>query len=257
MGRPVLHIDLECDADWSNLCARLVDVHPDGTATRVSFGVLNLAHRDLDANYADPQAMPRGKKVAIELVLDACGYRFKPGHRIRLALSTSYWPMILPPPFDAGLTIAPSSIRFDLPLLGDHDKIIVKEPENPDPLPTYIEHKPSRTERSVHHNLTQNETRYRIYEDTGLFEHPDSRLATRQVRSETWTINPLDPNSMRGEAAWTCDLQRDDWFVRTDCHAELSCDRDNWYVSAWVIAYEGTDQIFEKKWEKSIPRNFM
>lgn len=257
LGRPVLTVDLECDADWSNLCARLVDVHPDGTATRVSFGVLNLAHRDLDANYADPKPMPRGKKVTITLVLDACGYRFKVGHKLRLALSTSYWPMILPPPFDAGLTIAPSSIRFDLPLLGDHERIEVKEPDNPDPLPKYIAHRPSRTERSVQRNLTQNETRYRIYEDTGLNEHPDSRLSTREVRSETWSINPLDPTSMRGEAAWTCDLTRDGWLVRTDCHAELSCDRDNWYVSAWVIGYEDNQQVFEKKWEKSIPRNFM
>ena len=37
----------------ANLCARLVDVHPDGTATRVSFGVLNLAHRD---GNAEPEA---------------------------------------------------------------------------------------------------------------------------------------------------------------------------------------------------------
>jgi len=223
----------------------------------VSFGVLNLAHRDLEANYNDPKPMPRGQKVTITLVLDACGYRFNAGHRIRLALSTSYWPMILPAPFDAGLTVSPSSIVFDLPLLGAHEKIEVKQPDNPDPLPKYIEHKPGRTERSVQRNLTQNETRYRIYEDTGLFEHPDSRLSTREVRSETWTINPLDPTSVKGEAAWTCDLERDDWSVRTDCHAELTCDRDNWYVSAWVIGYEGSEQVFEKTWEKTIPRNFM
>ena len=66
----------------SHLCARLVDVHPDGTATRVSFGVLNLAHRDGDA---DPQPMPHGRMIPVTLVLDACGYHLRPGHRLRLA----------------------------------------------------------------------------------------------------------------------------------------------------------------------------
>jgi predicted acyl esterase len=64
-------------------------------ATRVTFGVLNLAHRD---GNADPEPMEPGKKTRSALVLDACGYRFGVGHRIRLSLSTAYWPMILPPP---------------------------------------------------------------------------------------------------------------------------------------------------------------
>ncbi|MGO8658178.1 CocE/NonD family hydrolase C-terminal non-catalytic domain-containing protein, partial [Rhizobium ruizarguesonis] len=80
-----------------NLCARLVDVHPDGTATRVAFGVVNFTHRD---GNADPKPLMPGERVSIRLVLDACGYRFRKGHRIRLSLSTAYWPMILPPPDD-------------------------------------------------------------------------------------------------------------------------------------------------------------
>ena len=44
----------------ANLCARIVDVHPDGTATRVAFGVLNLAHREA---MHDPEPLMPGETV--------------------------------------------------------------------------------------------------------------------------------------------------------------------------------------------------
>ncbi|MGO7668285.1 CocE/NonD family hydrolase C-terminal non-catalytic domain-containing protein, partial [Rhizobium ruizarguesonis] len=46
LGRPVLTLALRSRAAGGNLCARLVDVHTDGTATRVAFGVVNLTHLD-------------------------------------------------------------------------------------------------------------------------------------------------------------------------------------------------------------------
>lgn len=56
---PVLTLDVACDEDWANLIARIIDIHPDGTATRVTFGVLNLAHR---VGNAEPKALEKGKK---------------------------------------------------------------------------------------------------------------------------------------------------------------------------------------------------
>ncbi len=254
LGRAVVAVEVACDADWANLCARLVDVHPDGTATRVAFGVLNLSHRDGDEN---PKAMPKGEKVAIRLVLDACGYRFRKGHRIRLSISTAYWPMILPAPTDPGVTLDLATLGLALPKLGDHEKITVKEPDNPDPLPKYIEHAKGATRRSVNRDLTANRTEYRIFEDTGLSERPGTGLSTRQVREELWTISPSDPLSMTGQSTWICDMQREGWSVRTVSTAKLSCTATEWVTSAELTAYEGEAQVFHKTFEKRIPRDFM
>lgn len=122
LGQPTLTVDVTCQAATANLAVRLVDVHPDGTATRVAFGVLNLAHRD---GNAQPRAMEPGRKTRITLALDACGYRFRTGNRIRVSLSTSYWPLILPSPTDPGLTIDTASLSLALPLLGAHREIAV------------------------------------------------------------------------------------------------------------------------------------
>ena len=254
LGMPVVRLTLSSDAELANLCARIVDVHPDGSSLRVSFGVLNLAHRTSNAH---PEPLVPGEKTEITLVLDACGYRFEPGHRIRLALSTAYWPMILPPPTDATLTIDVSSIDLALPKLGAAEPIAMKEPENPSPLPDYIEHAPGKTHRSVTRDLSSSQTHYRIHEDTGLHEHPGTGLSTRQLRDEIWSIGENDPTSMTGRSTWTCDMARPGWSVRTVSTAKMSCTATDWQISASVIAYEGDEQVFEKTWEKVVARDMM
>jgi uncharacterized protein len=254
LGMPVVRLKLKSDAELANLCARLVDVHPDGTALRVSFGVLNLAHR---ASNEFPEPLTPGEETEIELTLDACGYRFEPGHRIRLSLSTAYWPMILPPPTDATLDIDLGAIELMLPVLGEAEQIAMKEPENPSPLPTYIEHAPSETLRSVMRDLSHARTEYRIHEDTGLHEHPDTGLSTRQLREEVWAIADNDPTSMTGTSVWTCDMARPGWFVRTISTARIACSAENWIISAEVVAIEGEDEFFRKTYEKTIARDGM
>jgi putative CocE/NonD family hydrolase len=253
LGRPVVRFEVSCDDDWANLCARICDVHPDGTSYRVSFGVLNLAHRN---GNAERKAMPHGEKVEVTLVLDACGYRFRAGHRIRLALSTSYWPMILPPPTDPGVTIDKAGLVLEMPLLGEHQDISVPEPSDPDPLPTYVTHAEGDSLREVTRDITNHLTTYHILDDTGLTEHPDTGLATRQVREEFWSIAPDDPLSMTGTAIWTCDMARPGFEVRTVATTSMSCTETEWLIAIEVEAYDGDELIFERHEETVIPRDF-
>jgi uncharacterized protein len=255
LGRAELSITLSSDAPVANLIARIVDVHPDGTAPRVSFGVLNLAHR---TGNADPRPMVEGEKTKIRLVLDAAGYRFRPGHRIRLSLSTAYWPMILPPPSNPQLTLDLATLELALPRLGHHEVYSMREPENDNPLPAYIEHAPPVSRRQVLRDLQENCTRYSIYEDTGLFEHPSTGLSTRQLRDETWSISLDDPTSMTGVSVWTCDMQRPGWSVRTVSTSRIACTKTHWLISASVVAFEGDAQVYEKTFpQKAVPRELM
>jgi len=254
LGMPKLKLTLSSDAPLANLCARIVDVHPDGAALRVSFGVLNLAHRKSNEH---PEPLVPGEKTEIEMELDACGYRFAPGHRIRLSLSTSYWPLMLPPPYDAALTIETSSIALAMPKLGAADRIEMMEPKNSDPLPVYLEQIPSATRRNITRELSTARTVYRIHEDTGRHEHPGTGLATRQIREEEWSITSGDPLSMTGEANWVCDMTRDGWFVRTVSSVRMTCTEQDWLISAKVKAYDGDQQFFEKIFEKVVRRDMM
>ena len=254
LGFPTVTLHLKSDRPVAHLVARLVDVHPDGASTRVSFGVLNLTHRDSDAS---PEPMPVGTSVEVTLRLDACGYRFPPGHRLRLSLSSAYWPMILPPPEPVVLTLDRATLTLGLPALGAHETVTVKAPDNPDPLPVYPVLKPAETARSVTRDLMTGTTHYRIHEDTGLARHPTTGLATRQVRSETWSIGDDDPSSLEGRADWVTEMERPGFQVSTACETRLTATATEWIVTARLTAREGETPVFEKRFERRVARDLM
>jgi putative CocE/NonD family hydrolase len=254
LGQPGLELALTCPAPLANLVARIVDVHPDGTATRVSLGVLNLAHRD---GNAEPAPLVPGARTSVRLSLDACGYRLAPGHRLRLALSTAYWPTILPPPTDAPISIDTASLRLMVPLLGLHGRPPMPEPAHPDPLPAYISVVAGQSRRSVERDLQSGRTTYRILEDGGLSEHPGNGLRSGETREEEWSVADGDPLSCRGEARWTCRMERDGWSVTTTTTATLAATATTWEIAASVEAREGDAPVASRTFARSIPRDLM
>ena len=95
LGAPIVTLDIASDKPLANLAVRLCDVHPDGASLRVSYGMLNLTHRD---GHETPAPLVPGQRYQVRIQLNDAGSVFPAGHRIRLALSTTYWPMIWPSP---------------------------------------------------------------------------------------------------------------------------------------------------------------
>jgi putative CocE/NonD family hydrolase len=252
LGRPALSVRLSSDASLANLAVRLVDIHPDGTATRVSYGVLNLAHRNSNSQ---PEPLTPGEDYTCRLELDACGYRFAPGHRIRMSISTAYWPTILPPPFDTTLDIDLSSLALSLPLIGAHERVDVPAPADPDPLPKYEPVSPGESRRWVERDLQNGITRYCIIDDGGLNRHPGNGLASRDRREETWTIAANDPLSVRGVARWTCVLSREGWETVTHCISTLSCTQTDWVIEDSVEAVHDGEIAFSRSRKRRIARD--
>ena len=255
LGQPLLRLLLSIDAPLGNIIARIVDVHPDGAAMRVSFGVLNLAHRH---GSGEPVPMVPGRTEAVDLRLDYACYRFPPGHRIRLSISTAYWPMVLPPPTAVSATIETEASVLNLPVRRDDGTSVeVPAPRRSDYLPNYRSVSPPATNRSVTRNLTSGLTRYHIHEDTGADEHPQTGLVTRTVRDETWNIGPDDPLSMTAHCRWVAEMSREHWSIRTVSTAAIACTAEAWLVSGTVDAFEGETLMHTKTWSRAIPRDHM
>ncbi len=116
LGAPELELEVICDAPLGNLIARLCDVHPDGASLRVSYGVLNLAH-----------GIGR-----VRLRLNDTGFAFPSGHRIRIALSTAYWPIVWPSPTAATVTVRDASLALPIRVATDA-AVTVPPPETATP----------------------------------------------------------------------------------------------------------------------------
>src|SRR5262249_15077851 len=111
LGAPVLTLEVASDRPIANLVARLCDVHPSGESLRASYGVHTLAHRN---SHEKPARLARGERYRVRIKLNEAGWVSPAGHRVRLALSTAYWPTIWPAPKKATLKIFAGPL--DLPL---------------------------------------------------------------------------------------------------------------------------------------------
>jgi putative CocE/NonD family hydrolase len=85
LGAPAVELDVAASRPVATIAARLSDVAPDGRATRVTYGLLNLTHRDRDDR---PEPAEPGAFQRVRVQLNGVAQAFPPGHRIRLSLSS-------------------------------------------------------------------------------------------------------------------------------------------------------------------------
>lgn len=256
LGRPKIRLKVSIDKPQGNIAVRLNDIHPDGTVSRVSWGVLNLSHRDSNEN---PEPMTPGQGEFIEVDLNESGYRFMRGHKMRIAISTNYWPMVVPPPetVTANVKLGSGAV-ITLPVRTGVDAYHMPEPEDENPVPEYPKNEPELSRRWIERNFQTGESHYRVIDDTGEIEVPEHKMCTRHRRDERWTIaadNPLSYRALSRHIFW---MHRGDWSIRTESESEFRCDADNFYIKATVRAYEGDELVHQRDWEEeAIPRDFM
>jgi len=119
IGIPEALLHVSASMPVATCVVRLSEVAPDGTSALVATGVLNLTHRRSDA---DPEPLVPDRLEEVRIPLRATGYRFSPGHRIRLTVLTGYWPVLWPSPLPGTLRIhwdRESPSRLILPVLPD------------------------------------------------------------------------------------------------------------------------------------------
>ncbi len=77
----------------TDFVARLSDVAPDGYAQRLNAGILRLRYRE---GYERIKLVEPGEIVKIAIDMWATGHQFKPGHRVRLEVTSSAFPTWAP-----------------------------------------------------------------------------------------------------------------------------------------------------------------
>lgn len=252
VGAPTVKLCLSSSDRTAQIIVRLNDVHPTGKVSRITYGVLNLSHRD---NAGFPKELPVGKPVSFSLKLDQIAYELPAGHKLRLSISNAYWPLVWPSPLATSLNL--SSGNLCLPLLKEGKKQVrFSKPENTEGWKTKTTRPGSNTRRTIL-DQTSGTTTLEIFDDFGEVEDLCHGLINGSIAREKWSIHPDDPNSATGYTHWSETLRREDWHVRTETQSWMRSDRKSFYISAKIEAYEGNELIFSKEFDKKIPRDLV
>ncbi|MGW7191404.1 CocE/NonD family hydrolase [Streptomyces sp. NPDC054838] len=259
LGRARVTLRLRMDVPYGQVIARLCDVAPDGASTLVTRGALNLSARG-GRDRAAPWPVGSYEEVAFEL--NGIGYAFPPGHRIRLALSSAYWPWVWPRAgSEAGWTLDPAGSTLELPLrtAGPLDGGIAFEaPEQAEPLgvvyPATLDE--PRPERVVVRDVARGT--WRLEADPcrgGTRVYPDG-LEYGEEAVEEYVIRSADALSARARSDRRIRLHRPEsgWEATVETRSEVSCDAGGFLTSNEVVCREGGEVVFHRTWERRLPR---
>jgi hypothetical protein len=261
LGAPVVRLVLRSDQPTGNVIVRLCDVAPDGTSLRVSYGVLNLAHRD---GHAEPRPLVPGETTAIEIPLNDIAHAFPAGHRIRVAVSTTYWPIVWPGVAASCLRIVNGESLLRLP---------VRAPRAEDaqlaPFAEPATGAGSSMKRVQHHqfsrklavDLTTNRFHYELngseFTDASAVYLEDIDLRVGYTVNKCFEIAEDDPLSATEIIEQRAALTRGDWRVTVRMTMTQTCDAAAFYLKGRIEADEGTERFFERDLDVSVPRRLV
>ncbi len=254
-GDACLILTLQVDRPVAQVAARLVDVAPDGAATRVSYGLLNLTHHD---SHEHPEPLDPGRTYTVEVPFKHVAQTFRAGHRIRLALSTSYFPIAWTTPEPVTLTVHTGQSHLDLPVRGTDDTAVrdLGTPRAGMPLDVTYSESPQ-----AEWTVTEDRDTGRITIETRDHEggaHIDTHGFYHSAEGqERYSLSPDDPTSAEGEVSWTHVMRRDGWSVRTLTTTRLTADSDSFRITARLQAWEGDTRIRDRDWDVTIPRTLV
>jgi len=252
VGAPVVKLMLFADRPAAMVAVRLCDVHPDGSSTRITYGVLNLCHRD---GHETPKPVKPGDAMNVSIQLDDIAYQVPAGHTLRVAVSSSYWPLVWPSPEPVSLTLLSGSIDLPSRLAGQGNEVTFAEPEAARPWNTQTVRKPTNS-RKVETDDKTGLITLSIVDDFGEIRDAEHGLISGGTARERWTIHPSNPLSAHGVTHWTATLMREEWVVRTETFAAMHSDQKNFYLTGRIEAYEGETRVFERDFHETVPREF-
>ncbi|MER7753921.1 CocE/NonD family hydrolase [Kitasatospora sp. NPDC097643] len=246
LGAPSVRLRLRGDdGPPAQLTARLCAVGPDGTSALITRGVL----------VAD------GTDVTVELA--ACAHTVPAGHRLRLALSSVYWPWVWPAPDPTGYALDPSRSTLTLPvrhLAADIGAapVTFETPALPDPLAVHLtEPLTARPERLTVHDLGRHEWRTELTPATdGTRTQPDG-LVRDEHTVTAYRILTDAPLSAQARTDHTVRLERPDlgWDVTVQTRTQLRCDAGHFLSIVQVRALEAGSVVFTREWQHRVPRH--
>ena len=255
LGACSVTLDVAADKPVAFLAVRLNEVLPTGESSRVSYAILNLCHRDSDEA---PSPLTPGRRYTVKLSFDNAAHRFHAGSCIRLSISTTYWPLILPAPEPVRLTVFTGSTRLTLPVRPLRAADAQLRPFGP-PFVPKVAIEPVTSKPGVHTvewdavNKRQ-VIRHEVGDGTVLLTAVNTRLIGKAtVRSEIGEDETGGSITTQYLIGW----QRGEWSPRVVATSKITTTPSDFVLRGEMTAFNGEEQVFARTWERKIPRQLV
>ncbi len=257
LGAPVIELEVSADKPNALVAVRLNDVAPDGASLRVSYGLLNLTHRD---SHETPTPLEPGRRYKVRVKLNDIAHAFPAGHRIRVAVSNAYWPIAWPSPEPVALTLHTGVSALLLPVRApraEDDGLAPFPPAEASPPEPMTELAPDGDRRGWSRDIATGESVLTIHTDDGRIRFDGHGLETDGGRHAVYRIGTEDPSSATIDIAFTLAARRGDWEVRTETRTVMRSTPTAFLLEATLDAWEGETRVCARNWSTTVPRDLV
>lgn len=255
LGAPELDLLVTVDEPHVNLAARLCDVYPDGTSALMTYGVLNLSHRD---SHEHPQPCPVGEPFRVRLRLNDFGRVVPKGHRIRLALANQHWPILWPQPKLSTLSVDSADSTLMLPVRppSPRDREVRFEPaETAPPIPTTVLVE-GFDRRTVTQDVGAGLQTIELVSDHGRSRYDDRAITVASSNTDRISIQPDDPLSARLVTEYRWAIASGEADTESTARTELTADETHFTLSWRLEARERGKLVHSASATQRIRRDF-
>jgi uncharacterized protein len=253
VGQPTIDLEFSVDKPVAHVAVRLNDVWPSGEVSRITYHLQNLCFRD---SRETPTALEPGKRYTMKIKMDDIAWKLPKGHKLRVSISTSYFPMMWPAPEAVTLTVHTGKSELNLPVrkkIENEKQVKFANPEAAKPVTEKQTKKPSH-KREVTIDAKTGETKLAIIDDFGTQEIKPHGMINWGAGRENYSIMPDDPLSAKMETHWTEGRKRGKRETRTETYGRLTATKTHWVVWGKIEAYEGKKQVFTREFNEQIER---
>ncbi|MSQ97677.1 MAG: CocE/NonD family hydrolase [Xanthomonadales bacterium] len=265
LGFPEVSLRASTDAPLAHWIARLADVAPDGRVTLITGAALNGAHRN---SAEHPEALVPGETVDLDIEMHFTSWVFPTGHRIRLAVNNSMWPMFWPTPhamttmLEVGGEAGTNGLsRLVLPLLPPATlppPVFTQEP-TVDPSPPGFGESTAETESGyaeiskVTHDFRADTTRL-LATNSGTTAYPWGSEHYSDYLEHF--VSVVDPAHAGVNSEYSNEVVLDGRVLKWTGLFEFTSDTGFFYYRYTRRLEQDGKTIREKHWEEAIPRDF-
>jgi putative CocE/NonD family hydrolase len=249
LGAPRVLLELETDEPAGQVAVRFCEVAPDGRSRRLSWGARNLALSD---DFSARRSVA-SRAVRVEVPLFDLADSVAPGNRLRLALSTSYWPLLWPSAKPGRVTLRAGRCRVLLPVRAARpdDGRPMGEPEAA-PTFTWTPLRPGDYRRRELTDPATGEHVLTITDDMGTGRIEEIGLTVSESTIRTFRIRPDDPSGAALETEMTCRFGRDPWSAETRIRGRVFGEGPGLLALHELQAKEGERPVFTREWREPV-----
>jgi len=256
-GAPVVSLDVASDQKNAFVCVRLNEVLPNGESLQISYGILNLTHRN---GHEVPEPLEPGKRYSVRVQLNDYAHTFAAGSRIRIAISTAFWPVVWPSPRPTTVSLFTGASTLSLPVRASQPSDADARPLPPPrhsrvhPVSTVVEPEPGFMGSRVDFQTGVHSFIHRADSGTNIFDQHGWK--TRAKADYQYHIHPDDPTSACSDLRATETYGRDGQVdARIEAHQKMTCDETHFIIEAELEVFDGEEQVYSRTWNKRIARD--